>query len=107
MRILMSAAWITSYFYMLGMDATQHLKPMEWVKFLERTVARSSLGAREPSPFLQEEVSLFKRQCPFLSKFKAPLKIQDTRLSCYIISILCFCKKNYEMLFLVSYIKLF
>ena len=53
MRILMSAAWITSYFCMLGMDATQHLKPMECVKFLERTVARNSLGAREPSPFFQ------------------------------------------------------
>ena len=39
----------TSYFYMHGMVATQHLEPMEWVKFKAETVVRESLGASKPS----------------------------------------------------------
>ena len=41
----------SGYFYLHGVDATQHLGSMEWVKFLARTVARVSLSANEISPY--------------------------------------------------------
>ena len=51
MRMSMSVFWITSYFYMHGMGATQHLETMEWVKFKAETVVRESLDASKPSSF--------------------------------------------------------
>ena len=49
MRMLMSVSWIKSYFYTHGVGTTQHLEPMEWVKFKAETVMRESLGASKPS----------------------------------------------------------
>ena len=48
----MSVSWITSYFYTHRVGATQHLEPMEWVKFQAFAVVRRSLGLSEPSSLL-------------------------------------------------------
>ena len=49
MRMLMSVSWVTSYFDTHGVGATQHLDPMEWVKFKVETFVKDSLGASKPS----------------------------------------------------------
>ena len=48
----MSVSWITSYFYTHRVGTTQHLEPMEWVKFQACAVVRRSLGLSEPSSLL-------------------------------------------------------
>ena len=48
-RMLMSVSWIKSYFYTHGVGKTQHLEPMEWVKFKAETVMRESFGVSKPS----------------------------------------------------------
>ena len=40
MGMSISVSWITSYFYTHGVGVTQHLEPMEWVKFQACTVVR-------------------------------------------------------------------
>ena len=45
----MNVSLITPYFYLHEEEAIQHLEAMEWIKFLTRTIGRSS-GVQTNTP---------------------------------------------------------
>ena len=105
MRMSISVSLIIPYFYLHEEEATQHLETMEWIKFLRRTIGRSS-GVQTNTPHF------FKQKCHFLNGsvlfFQRLYPLQNLTVRVLSFYTLCFFVKDfYKMLLVVIYYKFF
>ena len=75
MRMSMSVSWITSYSYKHGTDATRHLEPMEWVKFLARNFASGHWVQTNLPTFFKQKCHFLSGSVHFFLNVRTPFKI--------------------------------